>query len=106
MIICSAGGCAKSFKFLEPLLKKMGIQVINVPFLDKDLTASVPYSGECMIDGKIKIWIGVSCADGLKCDRCWNYSPLVGSFAEHPKLCRRCYDVIGFYQPATLAAVS
>jgi len=34
--------------------------------------------------------IGVAKAEGEKCDRCWNYSPLVGRFPEHPPLCERC----------------
>lgn len=34
--------------------------------------------------------IGVKKADGLKCDRCWNYSIHVGESEEHPTLCPRC----------------
>ncbi len=29
-------------------------------------------------------------ADGEKCDRCWNYSLSVGSFADDPTICDRC----------------
>jgi isoleucyl-tRNA synthetase len=29
-------------------------------------------------------------ADGHKCDRCWNYSLSVGTFAEDPTICDRC----------------
>ena len=39
--------------------------------------------------------VGVVKADGEKCDRCWNYSPSVGSFSEHPTICDRCYEVVG-----------
>ncbi len=39
--------------------------------------------------------VGVVKADGEKCDRCWNYSPSVGSFPEHPTICDRCYEVVG-----------
>jgi isoleucyl-tRNA synthetase len=35
--------------------------------------------------------VGVSRANGAKCERCWHYSPLVGSIAEHPSLCPRCH---------------
>lgn len=34
--------------------------------------------------------VGVVKADGEKCDRCWNYSTLVGTIAEHPTICERC----------------
>ncbi len=34
--------------------------------------------------------IAVVKADGEKCDRCWNYSLSVGSFADAPTICDRC----------------
>ncbi|MEM7756907.1 MAG: isoleucine--tRNA ligase [Cyanobacteria bacterium P01_A01_bin.40] len=34
--------------------------------------------------------IAVVKADGEKCDRCWNYSLTVGSFADDPTICDRC----------------
>jgi isoleucyl-tRNA synthetase len=33
-------------------------------------------------------------AEGGKCERCWNYSPQVGQFPEHPTLCERCEPVV------------
>jgi isoleucyl-tRNA synthetase len=33
-------------------------------------------------------------AAGEKCERCWNYSEKVGSFAKHPTLCERCFPVV------------
>ena len=33
-------------------------------------------------------------ASGSKCQRCWNWSESVGSFAESPDLCGRCYSVL------------
>lgn len=41
------------------------------------------------------IGVGVVNADGEKCDRCWNYSTLVGTIAEHPTLCERCNAALG-----------
>jgi isoleucyl-tRNA synthetase len=38
--------------------------------------------------------IGVTKADGHKCDRCWNYSVHVGTSMEHPLLCERCIPAI------------
>lgn len=40
------------------------------------------------------VGIGVVKADGEKCDRCWNYSTLVGKFELHPLLCERCVEAI------------
>jgi isoleucyl-tRNA synthetase len=39
-------------------------------------------------------WVGVTTADGHKCDRCWNYSPYVGTSKKHAELCDRCETVI------------
>jgi len=36
----------------------------------------------------------VSAACGLKCERCWMYSPQVGHSAAHPTLCPRCIAVV------------
>ncbi|KAK7842393.1 isoleucine--trna ligase [Quercus suber] len=65
-----------------------------LPSLEDELISHIPFSGECLIQGKSKVWIGVSRAEGLKCERCWNFSPQVGSFSEHPTLCNRCYNVV------------
>jgi isoleucyl-tRNA synthetase len=34
--------------------------------------------------------VTVERADGAKCERCWNYSTLVGSSGDYPTLCERC----------------
>jgi isoleucyl-tRNA synthetase len=34
--------------------------------------------------------ITVSKADGVKCERCWNYATSVGSNSDHPAICDRC----------------
>ncbi len=38
--------------------------------------------------------VGVTDADGQKCDRCWNYSTHVGESHDHPLLCERCIPVV------------
>jgi len=38
--------------------------------------------------------IAVDTAEGSKCERCWNYSPRVGSFTDFPTVCERCYPVV------------
>jgi len=38
--------------------------------------------------------VSVEPAEGKKCERCWNYSPQVGSFADYPTVCERCHPVL------------
>jgi isoleucyl-tRNA synthetase len=40
----------------------------------------------------LKVAVGV--APGTKCERCWNYSPLVGSDSDYPDACPRCVAVL------------
>jgi isoleucyl-tRNA synthetase len=42
--------------------------------------------------GELKV--EVSKADGLKCERCWNYSIQVGEDAKYPTVCERCAPVL------------
>ncbi|KAL5701234.1 isoleucine--tRNA ligase [Ranunculus cassubicifolius] len=81
-------------------------QVEIIPSVENELKENVPFSGEYVIQGEKKVWIGVARADGLKCERCWNYSKKVGSFGEHPTLCGRCYNVVGVQPLPAMAAVS
>ncbi|KAB1213992.1 Isoleucine--tRNA ligase [Morella rubra] len=76
-----------------------------IPSLENELISHIPFSGECLIQGQSNVWIGVSRAEGSKCERCWNFSPQVGSFLEHPTLCSRCYDVVGV-QPLPAVALT
>jgi isoleucyl-tRNA synthetase len=41
-----------------------------------------------------ELLIGISPAEGKKCERCWNYRPAVGTFADHPTLCDRCVEAV------------
>ncbi|XP_050921120.1 isoleucine--tRNA ligase, chloroplastic/mitochondrial isoform X1 [Lathyrus oleraceus] len=79
-----------------------------LPSLEDELVATIPYSGECLIQGNSKVWIGISRASGSKCERCWHYSHQVGSFLDHPTLCSRCYDVVSVQMPSgsEVAAIS
>lgn len=81
-------------------------QVEILPSLEDEHTAKIPYSGECLIQGKSKVWIGISRAEGSKCERCWHYSHQVGSFSDHPTLCSRCYDVVAVQMSPEVAALS
>ena len=33
-------------------------------------------------------------AAGGKCERCWNYSVLVGEFTRYPSVCERCVEAL------------
>ncbi len=39
--------------------------------------------------------VSVEHAAGAKCERCWTWSPRVGTLASHPGVCERCNDVLG-----------
>ncbi|XP_022137948.1 isoleucine--tRNA ligase, chloroplastic/mitochondrial [Momordica charantia] len=73
--------------------------------IENELVENIPYTGECLIRGS-KVWIGVSRAEGSKCERCWNFSLRVGSFLEHPTLCKRCFDVVAGHPEPAMAAIS
>ncbi|XP_042509190.1 isoleucine--tRNA ligase, chloroplastic/mitochondrial-like [Macadamia integrifolia] len=80
-------------------------QVEILALLENELIDSIAYKGEHLIQGKSRVWIGVSRAEGSKCERCWNYSTKVGSFPEHPTLCCRCYNVVNIQSAPDMAAV-
>ncbi|XP_017971448.1 PREDICTED: isoleucine--tRNA ligase, chloroplastic/mitochondrial [Theobroma cacao] len=79
-------------------------QVEVVASLGNELQ-NIPYTGEYLVQ-EDKVWIGVSRAEGSKCERCWNYSTQVGSFMEHPTLCGRCFSVVGIQPTPEMAAVT
>ena len=53
-------------------------------------SADGAYKGE-EVEG---LSVKVSQADGDKCERCWMFSTTVGEDPDHPKLCRRCAEVV------------
>jgi isoleucyl-tRNA synthetase len=61
------------------------VELLETP----DALQGLQYSSESDALG-----IGVVKADGVKCDRCWNYSLTVGASAEHPLLCDRCIPAL------------
>lgn len=65
------------------------------------------YSGGASVEGAGEVTVGVSKAAGAKCDRCWNFSQLVGRDKAHPLLCQRCVPVVvGLGMAAAPAAPS
>ncbi|XP_051192235.1 isoleucine--tRNA ligase, chloroplastic/mitochondrial [Lolium perenne] len=69
-------------------------QVEILPSLSEETMSGVSYTGKFSDPRTGEIWIGVTRADGAKCERCWVYTKDVGSFVDHPSLCSRCHSVI------------
>jgi len=55
---------------------------------------NLPTKGHLLSDPSFGIGVDVAKAEGLKCERCWNYRRAVGTFPEHPTLCDRCIEAI------------
>jgi isoleucyl-tRNA synthetase len=70
------------------------LQVEILPSLSEETMSGVSYTGKFSDPRTGDIWIGVTRADGAKCERCWVYAQDVGSFVDHPSLCSRCHGVI------------
>jgi isoleucyl-tRNA synthetase len=76
-----------------------------LPSLSEETTPGVSYAGKFSDPRTGEIWIGVTRADGVKCERCWVYTQDVGSFVDHPSLCSRCHGVVDLQpQPFPAAA--
>jgi isoleucyl-tRNA synthetase len=45
-------------------------------------------------DAPEDVRVRVERADGQKCERCWNYSTLVGTFTRYPTVCERCVEAL------------
>jgi isoleucyl-tRNA synthetase len=41
-------------------------------------------------NGSVAVTVQVGKAEGLKCERCWNYSTHVGEDPTYPTVCERC----------------
>ncbi|MBV9242227.1 MAG: isoleucine--tRNA ligase, partial [Acidobacteria bacterium] len=46
-----------------------------------------------ILDGD-RFGVKIETADGQKCERCWNYSTLVGEFDRFPTVCERCNEAL------------
>lgn len=51
--------------------------------------------GDTVTDEKVPgVGVSVVRIDGEKCERCWKYTPDVGTIKDHPTLCLRCHAVL------------
>ncbi|MDP3804355.1 MAG: isoleucine--tRNA ligase [Candidatus Omnitrophota bacterium] len=62
------------------------------------IVSQVEVKGQAVGEGKVEcelpIEISVKKVKGVKCQRCWNYSEMVGSDESHPTLCERCVKAV------------
>jgi len=54
-----------------------------------------PPSGAVTDETISSIAVNVVPAKGSKCERCWKYTPEVGTINDHPGICERCYRALG-----------
>jgi isoleucyl-tRNA synthetase len=66
---------------LRYLFITSGVELLESP----EVVDELPYSFKS--EG---LAVGVTKAEGQKCDRCWNYSTHVGESQEDPLICERC----------------
>lgn len=69
-------------EILRYLFIVSNVELKDVPVDGSDVASDIPVA------------IYVEKAKGQKCQRCWNYSELVGSNKDHPALCERCVKAI------------
>jgi isoleucyl-tRNA synthetase len=81
------------YDFLKPyegLLQALFI-VSQVELIGVD---QLPMKADNLHDLAEGLEVEVVKAVGNKCERCWNYRPAVGTFADHPTLCDRCVEAV------------
>jgi isoleucyl-tRNA synthetase len=54
------------------------------------IVSAVRLEKAASVNGGTGISVQVSKADGLKCERCWNYSTRVSEDTAYPTVCERC----------------
>jgi isoleucyl-tRNA synthetase len=52
------------------------------------------HEGNGNADTPVRSSVKIEKADGLKCERCWNYSTRVGEFEAYPTVCERCIEAL------------
>jgi len=70
---------------LYPLLEKYKAE-LRYLFIVSQVGLDHASGGELRVE--------VAKADGLKCERCWNYSTWVGEDPKYPTVCERCAPVL------------
>lgn len=99
LLYVPAGELKQQLEALNPIDSLSGNRIDELRYLllasQVELVNSIDsleiaeYKGESDL-----VSVGVVKADGQKCDRCWNYSSLVGTFPEDPTICERCNEAL------------
>jgi len=84
---------------MNPIAALSGNNVDELRYLFLTSQVELLDSAAPLADVKYKsqseaLGVGVIDAEGVKCDRCWNYSIHVGESAAHPLLCERCVPAL------------
>ncbi|MCM8801473.1 MAG: isoleucine--tRNA ligase [Candidatus Omnitrophica bacterium] len=75
------------YKYLESLKEELA-EIFKVSQIKINLVSDLSYGIRSAVFSDIAI--EAKKAEGLKCQRCWNYSLEVGSDKENPLICQRC----------------
>ncbi|MFH1593748.1 MAG: isoleucine--tRNA ligase [Candidatus Omnitrophota bacterium] len=81
----------------EPDLRKLldeNAQIFAELFITSQVEVSKDRTDNFKKSESLPLWISIQKASGKKCNRCWNYSPTVGSDREFIDCCCRCADVV------------
>ncbi len=76
------GGCEELFRT---------VFIVSKVSIEPESALDAPTRGVDLPELKLQ----VETASGEKCERCWVRSDAVGQFADQPKICDRCYSVVG-----------
>ncbi|MGE3769690.1 MAG: isoleucine--tRNA ligase [Bdellovibrionales bacterium] len=68
--------------------KEQALALHDIDFAEVCITSDIT-----LTEGAATV-VNVAAANGMKCDRCWQVLPEVGSHADHPTLCNRCHSVV------------
>ena len=79
----------KEFAGREELFRT--VFIVSQVSIEPESALSAPMQGVELPGLKIQ----VETASGEKCERCWVRSEKVGQFPDQPKICDRCYSVVG-----------
>jgi isoleucyl-tRNA synthetase len=79
----------KEFAGREELFRT--VFIVSKVSIEPESALSAPMQGVELPGLKIQ----VETASGEKCERCWVRSEKVGQFPDQPKICDRCYSVVG-----------
>jgi isoleucyl-tRNA synthetase len=80
----------KNYQFLQPYQEDLkSIFIVSSVILHP--AASAPAIGA---KDEKEVRVEVLRAEGVKCERCWNYDVTVGRHEGHRTICQRCIDAI------------